>query len=287
MRVLVTGGGGFVGRHVIARLRGSGHEPIVFDRHGLAGEEMCLGDVRDAVAVDAAVADCEGVIHLAALLGTQETMVGPEICVAVNIQGSINVFKAVRRYGVPAVYIAVGNHWMNNPYSITKTTAERFALMFRTELGAKIAVVRGFNAYGPGQKAQPIRKMIPNFILPALRDEELIVYGDGSQIMDMIWVEDVADILVRALEYRGDAILEAGTGRQTTVQEIAELVVRVVGGGTIRHAEMRPGEPENSVVLADPSTLAPLGTFDFLSLEEGLRRTIPYYARQVKVGHLV
>ncbi|HLE82336.1 MAG TPA: NAD-dependent epimerase/dehydratase family protein [Dehalococcoidia bacterium] len=279
MRVLVTGGSGFIGGHVVARLRGQGHEPVLFDRHAQTGSEVFLGDVRDYAGVDAAVGDCDGVIHLAAVLGTQESLGAIDTAVNVNVNGSLNVFNAVRRYGLPAVYIAVGNHWMNNPYSISKTTAERFALMFNKEFGTTIAVVRAYNAYGPGQKAGPVRKIIPNFIIPALRDEELIVYGDGSQVMDMIYVGDVASILVRALGQC--VVIEAGTGRHTTVRQIAELVCEIVGRGRIVHVPMRPGEPPGSVVVAPE----PLSS-DVVPLEEGLRLTIPYYER-LESSHLV
>jgi len=194
--------------------------------------------------------------------------------------GGLNVFKAVRDYNVPAVYIAVGNHWMNNSYSITKTTAERFAFMANREWGTRIAVVRALNAYGPGQKAAPVRKIMPNLILPALRGEPIRIYGDGEQVMDMIFVEDVAEILVRALltdHGTYDEVFEAGTGRATTVNDIAAEVVRQVGKGVIEHVPMRPGEPEHSVVRGNPATLIPLRMPELVSLEDGLVPTIGYY----------
>jgi nucleoside-diphosphate-sugar epimerase len=202
MKVLVTGGSGFIGRYVVARLQELGHDPLIFDHRGWADgidAETFLGDVTSYTSVSEAVAASEGVIHLAGVLGTQETIEDPLPAVMTNIHGGLNVFQAVRRYEVPAVYIAVGNHWMNNSYSITKTTAERFALMFNAEHGTGIAVVRALNAYGPGQKPGPVRKIVPNFILPCLRREQLAIYGDGEQVMDMVYVEDVADILCRAL----------------------------------------------------------------------------------------
>lgn len=279
VRVLVTGGNGFIGSYVVENLRARDIEPLIFDRRATAD---ILGDTRDPVAVMEAVALCDGVIHLAGVLGTQETITNPDPAVETNIVGGLNVFKAVRDYGVPCVYIAVGNHWMNNSYSITKTAAERFALMANKEWGTRIAVVRALNAYGPRQKAHPVRKIIPNFVLPALAGETITIYGDGSQVMDMVYVADVADVLVRALvENHGNyaAPFEAGTGRPTTVTEIAELVVKIVGKGSIEHVQMRPGEPEGSVVVGDPWTLAPLGIarVDLTTLEEGLVPTIGYY----------
>ncbi len=300
-RVLVTGGSGFIGSHVVDNLLKRGIEPLIFD-HGIYpiraymdGVSIYLGDVRDSTSVSEAVSSCDGVIHLAGVLGTSETIERPLPAVETNIIGTLNVFKSCQVYSKRCSYISVGNYWMNNPYSITKDAAERFAWMFNRELGTKIAVTRALNAYGPRQKHTPIRKIIPNFVLPALRNEEIVVYGDGSQVMDMIFVEDVADVLVRALlEEHGQYLynpmseenkapkFEAGTGRPTTVQEIAEMVVSKVGSGRIKNVPMRMGEPEHSVVLGNPETLKPL--YDgkmpkLIELEDGLDRTIEYYRR--------
>lgn len=283
MKVLVTGGAGFIGSYVVDNLIERGIKPVVFDHLGRKPMEDCdifLGDTRDYTAVSEAVATCDGVIHLAGVLGTQETISKPQPSVETNIGGGLNVFEAVRHYKLPAVYIAVGNHWMNNSYSITKTTAERFALMYNKEHGTRIALVRGLNAYGPRQKHYPVRKIMPNFILPALKGEEITVYGNGEQIMDMIYVADLAEILVRALlNDHGvyDRAFEAGTGRKTSVKFIAEEVIRQVGNGSVKYVPMRPGEAENSVVLADVETLLPLGDMKMTTLEEGIAITVPYF----------
>jgi UDP-glucose 4-epimerase len=282
-RVLCTGGAGFIGSYVTDNLIEKGIKPIIFDHLGHKHRDdvdIFLGDTRDYTAISEAIALSDGVIHLAGVLGTQETIQKPIPSVETNIIGSLNVFEAVKHYKVPCVYIAVGNHWMNNSYSITKTTAERFALMYNKEHGTKIAVVRGLNAYGARQKSYPVRKIMPNFIIPAIKNEEITIYGDGEQIMDMIYVEDLADILVRALLLNHgvyDKVFEAGTGRKTSVKEIAEEVIKQVGSGSIKFVPMRPGEPEHSVVVADTNTLKPLKKSEMKTLEEGISLTIPYY----------
>ena len=294
--VLVTGGNGFIGSYVVNNLRERGVEVTIFDRHNcqhLPGVKQFTGDIKDSEAVLTAVSESTGVIHLAGLLGTSETIDNPQESVLVNTLGSLNVFQACVKFGIPCSYITVGNYWMNNSYSISKTTAERFAWMLNRERGGRISVVRALNAYGPKQKDAPVRKVVPNFILPALRGENLIVYGDGSQVMDMIYVEDVADIMVRTLfvdhqqyvfdpqrDTSDDPRFEAGTGRRTTVRAIAEMVIDLVGDGKISYRKMRGGEPLKSVVLGDPETLRPLYSNELpklLSLEEGLKRTIDYY----------
>lgn len=288
MRVLITGGNGFIGRYVVERLDRCGHVPIIFDRTRMwrpveQKQTQMLGDVRDSVAVSESVAQVDGVIHLAGVLGTQETIANPLPAVETNILGSLNVFAACQRYQIPCVYITVGNYWMNNSYSISKATAERFAYMFNREHQTRIVVVRALNAYGPRQKVAPVRKILPTFIKAALLGNPIEIYGDGAQIMDMIHVRDVADILVRALTHGQLLPFEAGTGRRTTVLEIAHLVLAAVGGGTLQHLPMRPGEPPGSVVVGDPETLRPLYAGElppFIPLEQGIAETVVYYKEQ-------
>lgn len=280
MKVLVTGGSGFIGSHVRDVLRCRGCEVVSMDR---AGPTDFLGDVRDADAVSEAVQNADGVIHLAGVLGTQETVQNPSPAVTTNILGSLNVFEACARHRKRSVYIAVGNHWMLNPYSISKTCAERFALMYNAERGTEIAVVRGLNAYGPRQKAAPVRKIIPNFIRQALAGEDITIYGDGSQRMDMIYVEDLANILALALlNDHGcfDSVMEAGTGVAPTVNEIAASVISACGSSSgLHHVPMRAGEKAGQTVVADTETLAPLGDVRSLlrSLDAGLVPTVEWY----------
>lgn len=300
MKVLVTGGTGFIGSHVVKRLLEQGHEPVIFDRHikmPPPGCELILGDVRDATAVTEAVAHVEAVIHLAAVLGTQETIHNPRPAAETNVLGALNVFEAVAEYELQAAYAAVGNYWMENTYSISKTCAERFARMFNQERGTRIAVVRALNAYGPGQSvAAPfgpskVRKIAPAFICRAFAGQPIEVYGDGLQVMDMIHVQDVAEIFVRALELgpHPDGIpYEAGTGRATTVLDVAQTVAADVEGKIgdsveIVHLPMRPGEPEHSIVLGDPGTLEPLfsGPPVLRMLEDGIPETVDFYAENV------
>jgi len=289
-KILVTGGNGFIGSHVVDNLIEKGHRVTIFDRYrdNKSGEredvQYFYGDTRDSEAISEAIFHTDGVIHLAGILGTQETVKNPLPAVETNVIGGLNVFEACANYNKKAVYIAIGNHWMNNPYSISKTTAERFALMYNKERGAKIAVVRGLNAYGPRQKYKPVRKITPNFILPALKNKDILIYGNGNQRMDMIYVGDMAEILVRALKidhnHYDNYIFEAGTGKAPTVNEIAENIIRLCGSKSkLSHTNMRPGEEKNSTVIANSETLKPLDFNNFVSLEEGLNKTIPWYRK--------
>jgi dTDP-D-glucose 4,6-dehydratase len=296
--VLVTGGNGFIGRYVVEELLNRDYEVTVFDtrwREPVGHAGLVLGDIRDATSVTEAVAHADGVIHLAGVLGTQETIANPRPAAETNILGGLNVLEAAAQYDIPMVNIAVGNFWMNNTYSITKNTVERFAEMLNRFRGTKITVVRALNAYGPRQAAaapfgpSKVRKVMPSFTCRALTGQPIEIYGDGEQVMDMIYVADVARALVMALETTEASgpvmeTLEAGSGRRTTINDVAAIVAAEVELVThkrveITHIPMRPGEDERSVVLGDPKTLEPIGLdgSDFVRLEEGAARTIEYF----------
>lgn len=298
MRVLVTGGQGFIGRYVVEELIRCDHTPVVFDRYerNLDGTEFYLGDVTDPVAVTEAMAHVQAWIHLAGVLGTAETIFNPRPAAVTNIIGGLNVLEAASQYNLPGVNIAVGNYWMDNTYSITKNTVERFCHMFRDERGLRVNVVRALNAYGPRQSLpepwgpSKVRKIMPSFIARALTGKPIEVYGDGEQVMDMIYVEDVAKVLVSSLfcAMAGEVfprVVDAGTGRITTVQQIAQCVVDTVGQGEIVHLPMRPGEPPMSVVLADTDPMTELTGIEpeyFVPLEEGVGRTVSYFRSVLK-----
>lgn len=296
--VLVTGGTGFIGRYVVEELRNRGYSPVILDReqrkanYTKVNQPVVFGDIKDATLVTEAVAHVDGVIHLAGVLGTQETIANPLPAAETNILGGLNVLQACAQYDVPLVNIAVGNYWMNNTYSITKNTIERFCDMYTRFRGTQMTVVRALNAYGPRQVPVPpwgssrVRKIMPSFICRALAGEPIEVYGDGAQVMDMIYVEDVAEILVRALELTDQKgalpTMEAGTGRATTVNDIAQEVVANVPDAIIKYLPMRPGEDAGSVVLGDPDTLEPLGLeHPLVTLEDGVRVTVDYFRDEV------
>lgn len=265
MKVLVTGGNGFIGRAVVRDLEARGRTPILFDTPN---------DVRDRDAVNAAVSSVAGVIHLAGRLGTSETF-GVEYETAdVNILGALTVADACAARGLPLVWIGTGHYGQPNPYAITKACAQDLLLA-----RGNVAVVKAYHAYGPGQKSYPphgtsqVRKIMPSFINRALTGMPIEIHGDGSNVIDLVHVDEVARVLVDALHGPTGAILEAGTGLGLDVRTVAETVVKMTGSNSpIVHLPMRPGEPEGAVVVAsDP--LCKDRPFPY-----GMAATIGYYA---------
>ena len=305
MKVLVTGGNGFIGRATCRELLRLCHQPIVLDPRGREPEPGCelrLGDIRDATAVSEAVAHAEAVVHLAGILGTQETITNPLPTAETNVLGGLNVFQAAALHELPTVNIGVGNWFEDNTYSLTKNCVERFVNMYGKYRGLPVATVRALNAYGPGQSvAAPygpskVRKITPSFVMKVLHRHEIEVYGDGQQIMDMVFVDDVARVLVAALlhvqkyGYRPDVpVFEAGTGRRTPVLQIAQEVIEAAAAVGVRnlpriitHLPMRPGETPGVEVRANTETLKPLAEFGieparFTQLEPGMLTTVQWY----------
>lgn len=294
MKVLVTGGAGFIGLHTVEELIKWGHSPVIFDHYDRREEYPCpviLGDVRDDVAVTEAMAHVDAFIHLAAVLGTQETIKNPRPAAQSNLVGGLNVLEAASQYDRPGTYIGVGNHWMNNTYSISKTMIERFIQMFNKERGTRVNIVRAMNAYGPRQRPVPpwgdsmVRKITPSFVCRALTGMDIEIYGDGTQISDMCWVGDVAKAMVISTEKasKGEVFPEAvevGPKKNKTVNQVAELIVSLSNSDSkIVHLPMRPGEIPNAVVSADVSTLKHVGMSDpsLMPLEDGMRITIDWF----------
>lgn len=313
MRVLVIGSHGFIASYVIFELHARGYHVVGLQRHldrrsnlmdpDIYPDEVIVGDIKDAECVSRAVSQCEYVINLAGRLGTSEEVNNPYPAVEVNIIGTLNVLDACRTWKREFLQIAVGNHWMNNTYSITRTTAERFTLMYAKEHGVKANVVRALNAYGPRQSYFSYKKIIPSFVLNALQDKPLKITGDGKQVMDMIFVADLAAFLVGVLvdaeavnkhmnEIRNEGIYgkwansmnefgkeiygniyQCGEGEALTVTEIAEMVIRLCESKSkIEYVPMRAGEPMNAKVISDYKSPS-----YSVTLEEGLKKTIEYY----------
>lgn len=264
MRVLITGGSGFIGSAVQRELERRGSEFVPFDHPN---------DIRDTEAVVDATRHVDAVINLAGILGTSETFGAEREVVDVNISGALSVAEACRLHGVPMVQIGTGHRGQPNPYAITKACAEDLLLA----RGDAVNIVRAFHAYGPGQKAFPphgkssVRKIIPSFVCRALTGMPIEINGDGSQVVDMVHVDEVARILLDALAAPYGRTLEAGTGCGSSVDDVALDVLMACGSESeIVHLPNRPGEPPGAVVVAQE----PLSNKPW---PHGIEETVDYY----------
>jgi nucleoside-diphosphate-sugar epimerase len=248
VNVLVTGGSGFIGRHVLAELNARGVAVENFDRPR---------SILDRNELHLAMTQADAVINLAGALGTAELFDAERDAIHANIFGAVNVYRAAAARGVPVVQIATGHRGQLNPYAITKAAAEDLGLARARYLGERVSVVRAYHVYGPGQKMCPphgtstVRKIVPSFVARALTGMPLEVNGSGEQTIDLVYVQDVASVLCDALDGPFGTVVEAGTGKSTTVLEAAQAVIDATGSPSqIAHLPMRAGEPEDSAIVA-------------------------------------
>src|SRR3972149_2087818 len=295
-KILVTGGQGFVGSFLVDNLLSKGHEVTIFDRHydsakfkeyNWEGKVIFqLGDLKDRDSVIEAISLNDIAVNLAGLLGTQEMINNPIPAIEVNILGAINVFDACRMHKKRGFQVAVGNYWMNNPYSITKSVTERFALMYNKEHKTDIRICRGMNIYGPRQKHRPIRKIFPNLVIPALLNEDITIYGTGEQVMDLLYVKDFAEILSRIIltdNIPGDVIFEAGAGEFTINNAVNKVIELTQSKSKVNRIPMRPGEDAMSVVKISDEGWANLKKYinytqaDLTPMTIAMKQSIDWY----------
>ena len=278
-RVLVTGGAGFIGSHVVARLNDQGHQVRVVDdlstgraEYVPSGVELLRESVVDADALAAAVEGVDTVIHLAAIASVARSVEAPRETHEVNLAATIALQQAMVARGVrrivyassAAVYGAVERdaHHEDDaaspltPYAIDKLAGEQYGRFFAATHGLDVRALRFFNVYGPRQlPSSPYAGVISQFAERLLRDEPITIYGDGHQTRDFIYVDDVAAIVVRhALEDAAPTepfIMNVCNGGETSLHELVEVLASLTGreprvrfeaerSGDIRHSRGVP-----------------------------------------------
>lgn len=240
MNVLVTGGGGFIGSAVAARLATVGHRAVIFDRPA----NVC--HPRD---IDPAVAGVDAVIHLAGVLGTDELFDSPLVAIDVNMGGTVSVLEACRQHRARYVGITVPDVFPS-VYTATKIGAARLESAWHHTYGVPVSRVRAFNAYGPGQRhgAEHPRKIVPTFATEAWAGRPIPIWRDGTQTVDLVDVDDVARMLVDAAMFGDDCTFDAGTGQPWSVNEVADMVLDLTGSTAgVEYLPMRRGEVASKV----------------------------------------
>lgn len=289
MNVLVTGSSGFIGSVLVAALLQRGHHVSAFDKvptmHELPVNSL-LGDIRSLDDVQAAVRGQDMVYHLAGVLGSHELVGNVRHSLDVNVGGTLNVLEACRLHNARMLLVSKPNVWLNT-YSITKETAEQFSKMYMAEYGVVTTIVKWFNAYGPGQKVGPghIQKAMPTFIVNALENKPLPVFGDGMQTADFIYVDELVEATIAVAETPKAAgrTVEIGTGIETSMLQLCNMILEMTESSSeIELHPMRPGETANTELCADLVTLKETtGFVPRIKLEHGLRQTIAYYRQML------
>ena len=208
MKILVTGGSGFIGSHIVQELSKDKNNQIYIydivkpDIDHSSNVKYIDGDICYKTSIDKAVQGCEEVYDCAGVLGTHELVFQTERAIDTNIKGAFNVIQSCFDYKVARVFHPTKpifkNYW-ENTYTISKITAENFVRMFRDVYNMDITVLRWMNASGPRQHIFPVRKFIPMIITQSILNENIEIYGTGNQTVDIIDVRDIASIAIKSV----------------------------------------------------------------------------------------
>jgi UDP-glucose 4-epimerase len=240
MRIVITGGNGFIGAAALREAQAQGHDAWSFDRSDGNDIMGSLDGLKGA--------DC--VIHLAGVLGTHELFNSVQEAIDVNITGSYRIMDWCLKNEANYVGITMPDAFPSI-YTATKIASQRLATALHHSRGLRVSHVRAFNAYGPGQKYGPghPQKIIPTFAALAWRQVPIPIWGDGNQTVDLVHVDDIARILVDATTLINNEMVDAGTGTAVTVNQVADYVLRVTkSGGSVEHRAMRDGEVATHIV---------------------------------------
>lgn len=324
MRVLVTGGAGFIGSHVSEELLRRGDEVVVLDNFSTGKKEnlddllttlrgrgidpesrfrLVEGDVCDADAVKGCLEGVSGIIHLAAIPAVPRSVEDPAGTSYVNYIGTINILEEGRRAGIKNFVCASSSAVYGDtpalpksedmiptpqsPYGVSKYACEIFGRAFvGLYQDLNMAFLRYFNVFGPRQDpSSGYAAVVPAFISRVLRNEDPVIFGNGLQSRDFTFVRDAVQATLLALERaRGFAAYNVARDSQTTLLELLELIYRVSG----KRVEPRFTEPRPGDVLHSRASLekisSEIGYEPGFSLEEGIRITVRWYEEHIRNG---
>ncbi len=310
-RVLVTGAGGFIGSHLTEHLVRAGAEVRAMVRYtgrgdlgmlteldadALAGVDIVRSDVTDPHAVRRAVAGCDAVFHLAALIAIPHSYAAPAAYVATNVTGTLNVLEAARdldvarlvhtstseTYGTARYTPMDEQHPLQtqSPYAASKAAADHLAMAYHRSFGLPVATVRPFNTYGPRQST---RAVVPAIAAQLLSGSDTIALGDTRPVRDLTYVEDTARGFLAAADTPAcvGKVTNLGTGHGVSIGDLAQLLADLAGRPGVRiiadPQRLRPPASEVERLVADATAAHDrCGWRPAVELRDGLARTLAY-----------
>jgi UDP-glucose 4-epimerase len=301
VKILVTGGAGFIGSHIVEHFQGRATVRVLDNlrsgfKHNLAGldHEFVEASILDRDTVRRAVQDVDYVFHLAAMISVPESMANPVECDEINTKGTVIMLEEAARAGVKKLVLSssaaiYGDNPAvpkletmlpepKSPYAITKLDGEYYCRMFTEEKRLQTACLRYFNVFGPRQdpKSQ-YAAAVPIFIHRALKNEPIAIYGDGEQTRDFIYVKDIAAANAYfATESPDTGVFNVAYGKKITINELCKTICRITGSKSeIKHAPERAGDVKHS--MAGVEKIRAAGFVPQGNLADGLKETIEFF----------
>ncbi|GJQ63079.1 MAG: dTDP-glucose 4,6-dehydratase [Melioribacteraceae bacterium] len=306
MKVVVAGGAGFIGSHIVEYWSRNDAEVHVIDNFrtgklenisGLHSVVLHEGSITDMDLVHSVLKNADYVFNLAAMVSIPESIEKPRETININTFGLLNLLEASREHGVKKLVLSSSAAVYGNnpiipkrtdmkpeplsPYSITKLSGEYYCDMFTREYGVNTIALRYFNVYGPRQDPNSqYAAAVPIFIHKALSRENLVIHGDGSQTRDFIFVEDV--VRANILAATGQTLtgtFNVACGDSISIKELAQKIIEITGSSSkIDYTSLRAGDIKYSKADID-STRKALGFLPEYDLHKGLAKTVDHYIK--------
>ena len=304
MKILVTGGAGFIGSHVVKQLIEKKHEVVVYDNlsrgfkslvHSKA--KLIIGSLSEEKKLAKSLENVDAVIHMAAFLVVPESVKKPDLYWENNVVGSRVLLSAMRIAGVEKIVFSSSATVYGdpdqlplteespikkaaNPYGQTKIEMEKMIRRECEKRNFNAIILRYFNPYGPNEMHSPETHAVPNFVLAALDKKPVPLYWKGEQVRDFIYVEDLASAHIDTLNLDGLNIFNVGTGRGTKVIDLVNKIFEITGYRVkIEDLGTRPGDVEAN--YTSPNRIErKVGWKQKFSLDEGLEKTIEFFKKQ-------
>lgn len=305
MECLVTGGAGFVGSHLIEQLLQDNHSVVCLDDFS-AGIKKNLykvrnqikiveGDIRDPEVVGETVKDIDCVFHLAAQISVNRSVREPRFDASVNIEGTINLLETVCNSSVKRfIYISTGGAIYGepevipaseknkevpiSPYGISKLVGEKYVQWFHSVYDLSYTIIRPANIYGPRQDPLGEAGVISIFLGKIKNNEPLEIFGDGKDTRDYVFVKDITEICIRAMNSSHTDIFNAGTGKQTNLLELVDIIENVTKlDARMKFCDPRPGDV-NHIALDSKKAYKKLGWKPTTNLTIGMNKTWDWFS---------
>lgn len=306
MRYIITGGAGFIGSSLAERLAHGGHDLVIIDdlssgrRENIdhllehPGVTFIEGSVTNLPLLIDACAGADGIFHQAAIASVPRSVADPLKTNEVNVGGTLNVLWAAKKCGVPTVVAASTSAIYGDdpvfpkretmpptplsPYAVSKLTGEYYGRVFSDLYGVRTVFLRYFNVYGPRQDPNSeYAAVIPKFITRLLGDKPPIIYGDGEQTRDFIFVADVVRANILAMEGDASGIFNIAGGHRISLNQLASILAEIT---SVNHRPVyeppRPGDVRDSLAEITRVEEA-VGFTPRYTLEEGLRKTVAWF----------